>query len=332
MRTSPKLHQQARDRRPPSPRTLPRASRAAVVAALLVGFVTASSPAEAQDVPPSLTALRAQRAVLVRRIAALTDRVEDAERKAANARARQALTSFVLEDARQTFVAFAVDAFIEGLDDPEEAQLREKAWTESIAATEKATLLELRQAEGAVTTERSDADAALDEARRLKDQLEETRRTLAKTITDRETADEATRRVEVDAGGTRRSVPATRSQAGLMARFPFGPVAGIPPGMVATGEVLDGMASWYGPGFDGRRTASGAIFDQEGYTVAHRTLPLGTVLLLTRGDRRVLVLVNDRGPFVGGRILDLSHGVAVALGTVSAGVARVSAQLLSVEG
>jgi rare lipoprotein A len=112
-----------------------------------------------------------------------------------------------------------------------------------------------------------------------------------------------------------------------MARYRFGP-GGVPEGLVRSGEIISGRASWYGPGFDGRATASGAIFDQEGWTVANRTLPLGTILLITHGDRSVVALVNDRGPFVGGRILDLSHGVANALGTVHAGVASVTAEIL----
>jgi rare lipoprotein A len=112
-----------------------------------------------------------------------------------------------------------------------------------------------------------------------------------------------------------------------MRRYRFGP-GGIPTGLVASGQVLQGKASWYGPGFDGRPTASGAIFDQEGWTVAHKTLPLGTILLVSYNGRSVVVLVNDRGPYAGGRILDLSHGVATALGTVHAGVAYVRAEIL----
>ena len=88
------------------------------------------------------------------------------------------------------------------------------------------------------------------------------------------------------------------------------------------------MASWYGPGFDGRATATGALFDQESWTVASKELPLGTVLLVTRGDRAVLALVNDRGPFVTGRVLDLSRAVAAELGTIHAGVAHVRAEVV----
>jgi rare lipoprotein A len=97
---------------------------------------------------------------------------------------------------------------------------------------------------------------------------------------------------------------------------------------VRSGQSFAGRASWYGPGFDGHTTASGAVFDQEGWTVAHKTLPLGTILLVSYNGRSVVVLVNDRGPYVAGRVLDLSHGVASALGTLSSGVASVTAEVL----
>ena len=125
-----------------------------------------------------------------------------------------------------------------------------------------------------------------------------------------------------------RTSRATAEQAELLARHPFGPVRGLPPGASRTGAVVEGMASWYGPGFDGRPTATGALFDQQGWTVASKELPLGTVLLITRGDRAVLALVNDRGPFVAGRVLDLSRAVAAELGTVQAGVAHVRAEVV----
>jgi rare lipoprotein A len=85
------------------------------------------------------------------------------------------------------------------------------------------------------------------------------------------------------------------------------------------------MASWYGGYFDGRRTASGAVYDQDGLSAASRTLPLGTVLRVCRAGTCVQVVVNDRGPYVGDRILDLSRGAARQLGMLSAGVAYVTA-------
>jgi rare lipoprotein A len=85
-------------------------------------------------------------------------------------------------------------------------------------------------------------------------------------------------------------------------------------------EARTGLASWYGPGFEGLPTASGEPFDPYGYTAAHKTMPLGTELLVSYGDRSVQVTVNDRGPFVGGRELDLSQGAAEYIGLTQAGV------------
>ena len=88
-----------------------------------------------------------------------------------------------------------------------------------------------------------------------------------------------------------------------------------------------GKASWYGPGFHGRKTASGEIFNANAMTAAHRTLPFGTHVKVTSRatGRSVIVRINDRGPFVRGRIIDLSKASARALGV--AGLAQVSLAL-----
>lgn len=85
-------------------------------------------------------------------------------------------------------------------------------------------------------------------------------------------------------------------------------------GFVNTGQMLSGYSSWYGNEFHGRPTASGEVYDQYAFTCAHRTLPFGTWLRVTFKGRSVVVKVNDRGPFVEGRILDLSRGAAEAIG------------------
>jgi len=87
------------------------------------------------------------------------------------------------------------------------------------------------------------------------------------------------------------------------------------------------MASFYG-NESGSQTASGQRFNQEAMTAAHRTLPFGTKLKVTHGDRSVVVTINDRGPFVRGRVLDLSTGAARAIGLTSAGVGRVVAEVM----
>jgi peptidoglycan lytic transglycosylase len=86
-----------------------------------------------------------------------------------------------------------------------------------------------------------------------------------------------------------------------------------------------GVASWYGPGFNGKHTASGEIYDQEDLTAASTTLPLGTRALVTnlKNGRSVEVRINDRGPFVKARQIDLSHAAAAALGILNPGTARV---------
>ena len=81
-----------------------------------------------------------------------------------------------------------------------------------------------------------------------------------------------------------------------------------------TGMVYAGYTTSYGAEFHGRPTASGVIFNMYDYTCAHRTLPFGTWLLVTFRDRQVIVQVNDRGPFVPGRVLDLSEGAARHIG------------------
>ena len=97
-----------------------------------------------------------------------------------------------------------------------------------------------------------------------------------------------------------------------------------------TGKTYSGKASWYGPGFHGRRTASGQIFNQNALTAAHRYLPFGTKVKVTniRNGRSVIVTINDRGPFVGRRIIDLSAAAAQRIGMKSSGVAPVKVQVL----
>lgn len=94
--------------------------------------------------------------------------------------------------------------------------------------------------------------------------------------------------------------------------------------------VSQGTASWYGPGFFGNRTANGEVFRPGTLTAAHRTLPFGTRVRVTnlRNGRSTVVRINDRGPFSGGRVIDLAHGAAQELGVVSSGLAPVRLEVL----
>src|ERR671926_1980444 len=93
---------------------------------------------------------------------------------------------------------------------------------------------------------------------------------------------------------------------------------------LAAGPTLSGMASWYGPGFQGRRTANGERFNTHALTAAHKTLPLGTRVRVVNKHtgRSVVVRINDRGPYVRGRVIDLSRAAARAIGV--SGVAKVA--------
>jgi len=92
----------------------------------------------------------------------------------------------------------------------------------------------------------------------------------------------------------------------------------------------EGVASWYGPGFHGRRTANGEIYDQYDLTAAHTSLPLGTRVMVTSltNGRAVEVRINDRGPFVGGRVIDLSYAAARVLGMIGPGTMPVRVEVL----
>jgi len=96
------------------------------------------------------------------------------------------------------------------------------------------------------------------------------------------------------------------------------------------GYVEQGIASWYGGYFHGRPTASGAVYDQFELTAAHRLLPLGSVVRVTNAEngRKVEVLINDRGPFIKGRIIDLSYAAAEQLGGVNPGTLPVVVEVI----
>lgn len=129
--------------------------------------------------------------------------------------------------------------------------------------------------------------------------------------------------------------PSTAS--GLVLSDPAG--AATPPGSKSPGAgehtVLsqEGDCSWYGPRFHGRRTSNGESFDQNALTAAHPSLPFGTQVEVTALDtgNKVQVRINDRGPFVRRRIIDLSHAAAHSLGIVGRGVAKVALRLIDAE-
>ncbi|WP_299691140.1 septal ring lytic transglycosylase RlpA family protein [uncultured Vibrio sp.] len=98
----------------------------------------------------------------------------------------------------------------------------------------------------------------------------------------------------------------------------------------ANTHVLVGLASWYGERFHGKLTASGETYNKNAYTAAHKTLPFGTIVRVTNtaNNKSVDVKINDRGPYVTGRVIDLSHKAFVQIGDVNKGVAAVKIEII----
>jgi rare lipoprotein A len=103
-----------------------------------------------------------------------------------------------------------------------------------------------------------------------------------------------------------------------------------PPVTPKVGFVEEGVASWYGPGYHGKRTSSGEVYDQEALTAAHATFAFGTRVRVTLVSTRrsVVVRINDRFPNHKGRVIDLSHAAAQAIGLIGPGTGRVRVEVV----
>lgn len=112
----------------------------------------------------------------------------------------------------------------------------------------------------------------------------------------------------------------------------YGCATTAPSAPVQTPESLHGVASWYGEEFAGRTTANGEIFDPSLLTAAHRTLPFGTVLDITnpKTSQTVRVRVNDRGPYIGNRMIDLSYAAAQQIGLIEPGIGEVDVKIVRI--
>lgn len=117
-----------------------------------------------------------------------------------------------------------------------------------------------------------------------------------------------------------------RTTAPPSASVPLSPPASLPPNLSQRPSVVEtGLASWYGPPYAGRKGADGTVYDQNAMTAAHLTLPMGSIVRVTNltTNQSAVVKITDRGPFVHGRIIDLSLAAAKATGVYRAGIAKV---------
>jgi rare lipoprotein A (peptidoglycan hydrolase) len=339
-------------------------SGATIARAVPAGATSSDGRTSSSTAPPGGGAsdTRARRSDLLARIAVLTDQLDGTQADVVAAELRQNAVDDLLARARARIRARAVAAYIRGLNAPGD-MATPAAYLEVAARKERELLAQYHDAAAKLSSRRADAEQArttlrgaaaeLDRARAELDAqvaVEDAQLLAASEAADRRAADEARRRAQAasaaatadaigraraggaDVSSTAGLLPrhrqATQAQQALMARYPFGVLSPgpLPPSVRTTGQTFSGMASWYGGEFNGRPTASGAIYDEDDWTAASRTLPLGTMIVVSRNGVSVLLLVNDRGPYVDGRVLDLSAAAARALGV---GVSNVDVQVVT---
>jgi rare lipoprotein A (peptidoglycan hydrolase) len=326
--------------------TLRRTISRALVPAALASLVAAGAirPATAAD----LDALRAraQRAAdevteLEHRLASLRTRqarleasIDVASRRIGVLEVNRQETDAAYRTARAEFVTRAVAAYKEGTVSKLDVLLSAHSLAD-LVVLEKASGRSAELASESLDVllaARTDAEAAQDaleqrKARLLaaKAEVDEVTSEMAATVAERRrVAARLAAEVEaLEAEARRQARIAARAAAeeaadplgDVLARGPNGrPSSGIPAGFIGTGVTFEGIASWYGPGFEGNPTANGDIFDPDKFTAASRDLPLGTWLYVEHGGKGVVVYVNDRGPYIEERILDLSQAAAEAIG------------------
>lgn len=331
----------------PARRTLPASVVALILAAALIG---AQAPATATD----LDSLRARAQLIADQVSAREHDLERLERRHAS------LTEQIVEAsseigvlelelhraeaahvrATQEYIDRAVEAYMDGSTTHLALLLSAKDMNQLFTIAE-ATVASAQKDAASVT----EALKAQEEAQQRQLEVDERKQKLLEAeervgivrasienalAARRELLAHLTAEVaELERQARAAAAAATRpDEAFLELLGGSGPSADIPDGYAGTGVTFEGLASWYGPGFEGNHTASGDIFDSSLYTAASKELPLGTWLFVERNGRGVVVLVNDRGPYVGDRILDLSRAAAEAIGLTGPGVGWVEAEIL----
>ena len=332
------------------PRPLTRLRRAGALTAVAVAVAVSAAPAGATtgaagDPGPGagLAAAQAAAAQVDLQIAALAGQLETAQAQATATDMAQTQLENRLDLARADAGALLAEAYVDYA--PDSSVDAPTPYLDAARTVLYSALARYQKALAQVSADQAQAQADLARLEAIQARLDDEKTSLDAIVgadqaaIERAQAADAAALAESDTARQAASVhlgpislAATEAQQKVMAAWPFGPIAGgtLPAGLAYASTTVSGVASWYGPGFDGQPTATGAVYDEDGWTVASPWLPLGSFLVVTAGDRSVLLLVNDRGPYVAGRVLDLSHAAAVALG--STGLIEVSARVVTPAG
>jgi peptidoglycan hydrolase CwlO-like protein len=335
-------------------KSLARAMRLVGVPALaLTVTVVAMQPATAEDLPAlreraqkvasQLSDLERELADLEGRSDDLGARISETSRELGLTELEQTETQHEMDAATDRYVSRAIEAYKSGPHSDLDLLLSSETLTDAFSAAEVASVLadgdneaiqELTVAKEAAEAAQRSIDAQKQSLLSMQAKAEAVRAEIAGALDDRRSvlADLSTQIDELEAQARKAAAQAAETngidvgQALLDLLSPSGPSAGIPEAFVGTGVTFEGIASWYGPGFEGNLTANGDVFDPDLFTAASKTLPLGSWLYVEFEGRGVVVLVNDRGPYVGDRILDLSRAAAEAIGI--SGLGWVKAEVL----
>ena len=334
-------------------RSFARAFRLVAVALLALSVaLVAMTPATAEDlavlreraqeVASRLSGLERELAGLEERSGSLDAKIAASSRELGLAELERSEAEQAISEATDLYVSRAVAAYKNGPHSDLDLLLSAETLAEAMSAAEMSSVLaqaDTEAIEGLVAAKAS-AEATQDSLDDQKQALLETkaeadavRAEIAGAVNDRRSVLEDLSHQIEDLEAQARAAAAQAEtngldvgQALLDLLGPSGPSAGIPGDFVGTGVTFEGIASWYGPGFEGNLTANGDVFDPDLFTAASKTLPLGTWLYVEFNGRGVVVLVNDRGPYVGDRILDLSRAAAEAIGI--SGLGWVKAEIL----
>ena len=324
--------------------------RAALAALLILGAaLTAPGPATATDleslreraqrVADEVSALGRRLAELDRQRAALAARVAASSRELAalELQAHEARTAYTA--ARERYVDSAVEVYKQGPSSRLALLLSARNVAELAAlarATTEVAELDLDALRDYLAAGEAAARAqrAIDRRKQalLDDQAQVTalaaqfdatlaQRSVALGRLNAQIAEleaEARRRAQLAAARAQAAAAEAAALAGILVpdESGAGPASAedLPRGFHPTGITFEGIASWYGPGFEGNPTANGEIFNPQAYTAASKELPFGTWLYVSYEGRGVIVRINDRGPYIRGRIIDLSAAAAQAIG------------------